>query len=1139
MLSIPSINVQGFEISQIPSTGTPPQRTYALTSIFDKQENRIISFGGYIIDEKSYTYALNIFNLTENLWDRILPESSLVPPGLGFSQLYLRNDRTLLAFFGEKSDGISGDVFSFNLNTRIWNTERLIGDSIPGRRFYGFERFDFGGKKYVGIFGGITHAGVSNDLFLIDTNCLEVKEMPKVGEVPGVKIGPSLSFFNNSLYTFGYTSGYDETSEQTNLYRYDLISEYWEIIPTSEPKPEMRSLLSSIIFNDILYIIYGSWKEKNKYLSSIWKYTFSSSSWSLFSNFKDEFLTHYGQAQSDSRVYFISGRNLVNVFNSISYIDFSQPPKKREVLAIDWEGPAARKNFCSKVINDKIWLFGGVSDKGVHLNDVWNYHINDNYWEKVTTQGNEPKSRELASCELVIGGGVVIYGGRDSITIFNDFYYYDSNNRYWMSLNDGADFPSGRYSTCIIPYAFNMLIIGGADFDGTISQILMYSFTMNTIYTITEKNNIKLTIMDHYCWSDIDNNGNIIIYVAGGRSYENSVNSYVYLIRINNDGNNYYSNTSIYYSDHLLSVSESSTVVVGNEIVVSFGTFWNYILTSDIIAFNWKNKTVRTLGSFSDIFTFGHSFLHYANNFYIFGGGVHLETLKVHSFATAKLFKMNSDQDGFQIPCSSGTILPNCDPCPPGYFCEKNSPEPCPPGSSSLKIACTHDSQCIPCNYGYFSSKNASTLCFECFTGSYCPLGSSIPKDRFIKLPFSQSQPANYLRNTTFVENTVNYLWMLIGIIALISTSLIFLGRNFLGWIKNIDIFTDSHGQDLEIPVIYKKTEIGGIFTLYFILGVIVTILGLFLSYYLDNITEIKSLVPVVTLTENVKADNLIISVTLITYGGPCVKDNTCYDSISIDEDSFKFTRKIINCYKDEENCMIRVEYMDFESENESSVTFKINESTTYANGIMASLTCSSSIPENSSNINIPSYPENLQYAFKGTSPTIFYIEMIPSIFTSQSSKWPSFSTGYHLALLKPTELGTQVNQQTINLQAFIFVKLKMKVSNNALITQRNTINSWFIFLSGLFGSVFGFMGSISSLMGLVEGFSENWAKRKLKKKKIYRIRQFRKNYKRAYKHTKSKNQYKVLPMSFKIELYDKKETSNLSLADRSIFINQ
>lgn len=115
-----------------------------------------------------------------------------------------------------------------------------------------------------------------------------------------------------------------------------------------------------------------------------------------------------------------------------------------------------------------------------------------------------------------------------------------------------------------------------------------------------------------------------------------------------------------------------------------------------------------------------------------------------------------------------------------------------------------------------------------------------------------------------------------------------------------------------------------------------------------------------------------------------------------------------------------------------------------------------------------------------------------------------------------------------------------MKISNNALITQRNTINSWFIFLSGLFGSVFGFMGSISSLMSFIEGFSEKWAKQKFKKKKIRRIKLFRKNYKRAYKHnSKSKNQYKILPMSFNIKLYDKKETSNLSIADHSIFINQ
>ncbi|OMJ77208.1 hypothetical protein SteCoe_23243 [Stentor coeruleus] len=1137
--SNPTIYVQALKITQIPSTGTPPQLNYALTSIFDDQENRIISFGGYILEEKSYTYALNIFNLTENLWDRILPESSLVPPGLGSAQLYLRKDRTLLVFFGEKADGISGDVFSFNLNTRIWNTERLIGDPISGRRFYGFERFVFEGKNYVGIFGGITYLGSCNDLFLIDTDSLEVKEMPKVGQVPDTKVGPSLSFFNNSLYAFGYTSGYEETPSEKNLYRYDLIYKYWEIVSTSEPKPEMRNFLSSIVFNDSLYIIYGSCKEKNIFFSSIWKYTFSSSSWSLFSNFKDEFLTQFGQAQSGSKLYFISGRNLVDIYNSISYIDFSKSPHKRKTLAINWEGPSARKNFCSKIINDKIWIFGGVSDKGAYLNDIWEYYITNNYWKRVITQGKEPKSRELTSCILVIGGGVVIYGGRDSTTIFNDFSYYDSNNKYWITLNDGTDFLSGRYGACFIPYLFSMLIIGGADFGGTISQILIYNYVMNTIYTVIEKNNIKLAIMDHYCWSETDDNGDVMIFAAGGRSFENNGNSNVYLIRISFEGNNYYSETSIFYSDNSLMPAESSAVAVGDEIIVSFGTFLDYALSKDIIAYNWKNNTVRNLGSFSDIFTFGHGMLHYGKSFYIFGGGIHFGSLKVHSFATAKLFRIDSDEDGYQITCSSGTISPNCDPCPPGYYCEENTPEPCPPGSSSLKISCTHASQCIPCDYGYFSSKSASTLCLECFIGSFCPLGSSFPKDKFVQLTFFQSQPSDYPGNTTFVEKTVNYLWMLIGIISFIATIIIFLGRNFLGWIKNIDIFTDAHEQDLDVPVIYKKNEIGGIFTLYFILGVFVTIFGLFLSFYYDNISEIKSLVPVATLTKNIKADNLAISVTFFEYNGPCVEDNECHENISIDDESFKFTKKIQNCYKDEGNCMIKVEYEDFESENESSVTFKINENIAYSNGIMVTMTCTSSIPENGSSINIPIYPDSTQYVFKGSTPSIFYIELIPSIFTSQSSKWPSFSTGYHLTLLKPTELGSQVSQQTINLKAFIFVKVIMKISNNALITQRNTVSSWFIFLSGLFGSVFGFMETISFLMGLVEGFSENWVKYKFNRLKIHRIKQFRKGYKQLYKHTlKSINQNKVLPESHKINLNDKKDTSNLSMLDNSVLFS-
>ena len=57
-----------------------------------------------------------------------------------------------------------------------------------------------------------------------------------------------------------------------------------------------------------------------------------------------------------------------------------------------------------------------------------------------------------------------------------------------------------------------------------------------------------------------------------------------------------------------------------------------------------------------------------------------------------------------------------------------------------------------------------------------------------------------------------------------------------------------------------------------------------------------------------------------------------------------------------------------------------------------------------------------------------------------------------------------------MNTDAFLLLDLDFQISTTGLITQRELINTWIIFLGTLLGSVFGIMGSIASVMGFVEG---------------------------------------------------------------------
>ena len=92
----------------------------------------------------------------------------------------------------------------------------------------------------------------------------------------------------------------------------------------------------------------------------------------------------------------------------------------------------------------------------------------------------------------------------------------------------------------------------------------------------------------------------------------------------------------------------------------------------------------------------------------------------------------------------------------------------------------------------------------------------------------------------------------------------------------------------------------------------------------------------------------------------------------------------------------------------------------------------------------------------------------------SASSEWPSLDTGYHISVNQDVSLGTTHTQQryllgSMNSDQYVLVSLGFSLSSTGLVTQRDLNNSWIIFIGTLLGSVFGIMGSIATLMGIVE----------------------------------------------------------------------
>lgn len=810
---------------------------------------------------------------------------------------------------------------------------------------------------------------------------MNVTEMPKSGHVPGNKIGPSLSFYNGSLYLFGYTNADRNDETENSLYRYDLSTYSWDIVNiSSSQKPEIRSMHYSAVYNNELYIFYGSVPELSLTRTSIWKLNFMSREWKIVSNIKDDYIAYPVWIQIDNMIYTAFGRDLAGGLNLMTYIDLAQDQPKRKSLTQNWDSPPGRKNHCSFVINEKIWVFGGKADNGEYLNDVWEYDLMKIRWNQIIPQGTNPSPRAMFSCALSKATYVIVYGGRDDSTVFGDMFFFDTIYHYWQQIGNSELAPSGRYGACAVVKDFYMVILGGANLEKNFNQIIIFDFLTDTFSAAFEKSDDSIGIILHNCWL-VEDQDLITLYVIGGRYDNYSPNTKVFKVGISEDYGEFKSVTKAIFSSSILGVSESALVQMEDFILLVSGTYWDYSISEKILGFNFKTISEFALESFTDVLSYGHSFAHYKNSLYIFGGGLKIDNLKIKSFASQNFYMIQAENgDNNIIPCSFGTVSPDCDPCPQGYYCPKGNPIPCEPGTRNSLFSSKDSSQCLPCEYGSFSQNPGAIMCLQCSAYDYCPIGSQYKKDKVNLKVFSESQPSEYEGKSYFINDIVNILWIAVGLLCFIITIIVSQSTVLWNWLKILDIYDDSHDQDTDVPVIFRKTELGGLFTTYYVLVFTVTVLGLTLGFVFDNILETKSLIPLITISDAITAKSFIISSSFFNYLGSCVTDSKCSSSTVVDDVDSDYIEKKITCLDLGEVCIVSVEYQDFYIENDASVTISMYETSSFASGIQVNISSSSSIPEQNSIISVPVYPESDDKVLKGRIPSIVNAEIIPSV---------------------------------------------------------------------------------------------------------------------------------------------------------------
>ncbi|KAK4200592.1 putative Tip elongation aberrant protein 1 [Triangularia verruculosa] len=211
-------------------------------------------------------------------------------PRVGHASLLVGN--AFIVFGGdtkiEETDVLDETLYLLNTSTRQWSRALPAGPRPSGR--YGHSLNILGSKIY--IFGGQVEGYFMNDLAAFDLNQLQMPnnrwEMlisstesgGPPGKMPPARTNHSVITFNDKLYLFGGTNGYQWFND---VWAYDPAVNAWSELDCIGYIPSPREGHAAAIVEDVMYI-FGGRTEEGADLGDLAAFRITSRRWYTFQN---------------------------------------------------------------------------------------------------------------------------------------------------------------------------------------------------------------------------------------------------------------------------------------------------------------------------------------------------------------------------------------------------------------------------------------------------------------------------------------------------------------------------------------------------------------------------------------------------------------------------------------------------------------------------------------------------------------------------------------------------------------------------------------------------------------------------------------------------------------------------------------
>lgn len=217
----------------------------------------------------------------------------------------------------------------------------------------------------------------------------------------------------------------------------------WETIEMKGESFEKVSYSASVSYKDEFYIIGGELVNLEQ-TRAIYKYNPETNVLDKFEIKELPPIENHSAVSSDKGIYIFGGFSYGNHLNSL-YVFYPDSKTVQKISGTDTYDPIKNQDYPNPrinsaicVLNESIYMFGGKTQEGHYLNDVWIYSITNNQWRKVIPKEDAtiPKGRSGHTMTL-FKGELYIFGGKTgNIHENNDFWKFNPKSEEFELIQD-------------------------------------------------------------------------------------------------------------------------------------------------------------------------------------------------------------------------------------------------------------------------------------------------------------------------------------------------------------------------------------------------------------------------------------------------------------------------------------------------------------------------------------------------------------------------------------------------------------------------------------------------------------------------------------------------------------------------------